>query len=152
NGKVNFANLLSKKLETETANGPIQVTDSRILDLEAETLNGHIHTDGAFQMVDLQSFSGNIHCTIKEKGADSIEAKTATGGINLYVPSDVTAKGELRSNLGSFKIELEGLEVIEEKSEMVQKSLRFAAKDETNPRLRIYADSKTGAISLQKSL
>jgi DUF4097 and DUF4098 domain-containing protein YvlB len=151
NGKVSFENLVSKKLETETANGHIQITDSRIYDLEAETLNGAINTDGAFHRVDLQSFSGSIQCTVTEQACESIEAKTATGGINLYVPENVAARGELKSNLGAFKLEIDNIEVIEEKSEMVQKSLRFASRDENNPPLRIYADSKTGAISLRKA-
>ncbi|MBM4760834.1 DUF4097 domain-containing protein [Bacillus sp. B15-48] len=150
NGKVSFENLDCNKLETETANGHIELMNSRVDDLEAETLNGAINAEGTFRRVDLQSFSGSIHCTVSDQACENIEAKTATGGIHLVIPQDASPQGELRSNLGQFKLEIDGLEVVEEKSEMVQKFLRFAAKDESRSPLRIYADSKTGAISLKK--
>lgn len=152
NGKVTFENLVCKKLETETANGQISVLDSHIYELEAETLNGAIKADGSFHHADLQSFSGSVSCIVRNQACENIEATTATGAVEISVPVGTPARGELKSNLGNFKLELEDIEIMEEKSEMVQKSLRFQTKDEGLTPLRIYAESKTGSISLRKTL
>ncbi|WP_053360564.1 DUF4097 domain-containing protein [Bacillus sp. FJAT-27251] len=151
NGKVSFANLICKKLETETANGPITVAASHIYELEAETINGALRVDGSLRHAELQSFNGSITCKATNEDCELLEAKTATGGIDLYVPEGIAASGELKSNLGSFKLGLDGLDIIEEKSEMVQKSLRFKPKGESYSPLRVYADSKTGAIALRSA-
>ncbi|MBT2758535.1 DUF4097 domain-containing protein [Mesobacillus foraminis] len=151
-GKITLDSLECRKAETETANGQIQISRSHIDELEAETINGAINADGAFRYADLQSFSGHISCTISNQDCESIEAKGATGSIELYVPGELPVKGELRSNLGGFKLELEDVEVMEEKSEMVQKSLRFTSRTESQKLARIYADSKTGSVALKKTL
>lgn len=151
-GKIVFENLDCKKAETETANGQIQISRSTIYELEAETISGAIHAEGAFHHADLQSFSGPISCTVNNQDCESIEAKAAAGSIELYVPGEVPVKGELRSNLGHFKLELDNVEIMEEKSEMVQKSLRFKSRVESQNPTRIYADSKTNAVSLKRTL
>ncbi|WP_404329879.1 DUF4097 family beta strand repeat-containing protein [Mesobacillus maritimus] len=152
NGKIKFENLVCKKLETETANGAIQVSESHIYELEAETINGSIRADGSFQRADLQSFSGSISCTLRNQACEHLEASSGTGAVDLFVPVGTPVKGELKSNLGNFKVELDGVEIMEDKSEMVQKSMRFATREESSNPLRIYAESKTGSISLRKTL
>lgn len=149
NGKVSFVNLICKKLETETANGSITVAESHVYELEAETISGALKVDGSLHHAELQSFHGNITCTVTNEDCELVEAKTATGNIDVYVPAGIAASGELKSNLGGFKLELDGVDVIEEKSEMVQKSLRFKPNGESYSPLRVYADSKTGAIALR---
>lgn len=152
NGKINFENLVAKKVETETANGAIQVIESHIYELEAETINGSIRTEGSFQRADLQSFSGSISCTLKNQACENIEVSSGTGAVELNVPVGTPVRGEFKSNLGNFKLELEGVDIIEDKSEMVQKYLRFATREESSNPVRIFAESKTGSISLRKSL
>ncbi len=152
NGKISFENLITKKLETETANGTIQVVESHIYEIEAETINGSIQTDGTFQRVDLQSFSGSISCNLKNPTCENIEVSSGTGAVDISVPIGTPVRGEFKSNLGNFKLELEGIDIIEDKSEMVQKYLRFATREESINPVRIFAESKTGSISLKKSL
>ncbi|WP_369385660.1 hypothetical protein [Mesobacillus boroniphilus] len=56
---------------------------------------------------------------------ESVEVKATTGSIEVFLPEKTPASGELKSNLGGFTIELDGIQVVEEKSDMVQKNLRF---------------------------
>lgn len=150
NGKVLLGNLECGKLETETANGQINVSRSAIKDLEAETINGAIKVDGFFDQVDLQSFNGNVTCTVKNQDCESVEVKATTGSIDVFLPEKTPASGELKSNLGGFTIEIDGIQVVEEKSDMVQKNLRFKPADSGQKAVRLYADTKTGSIAVKK--
>ena len=150
NGQVELSGIVSKKAEAETANGQIQIHDSHIYELEAETINGVLKVEGSFNKAELQTFSGGIQCKVKNQDCELIQAKSATGAIDIMVPADMAASGELKSNLGHFKLGLENISVIEEKSEMVQKSMTFRPRGESVNPCRVYADSKTGAISLKQ--
>ena len=55
--------------------------------LEAETLNGAITLDGEYRKVDLQSFNGDIFCAFTGGVCEFIDAKAATGGIELQIPN-----------------------------------------------------------------
>jgi DUF4097 and DUF4098 domain-containing protein YvlB len=150
NGKVFLGNLECGKLETETANGQISISGSAIKDLEAETINGAIKVDGSFDNIDLQSFNGNVTCKVNNNDCESVEVKATTGSIEVLLPEKTPASGELKSNLGSFTIELDGIQVIEEKSDMVQKNLRFKPADGGQKAVRLHADTKTGSITVKK--
>lgn len=152
NGKVLLENLECGKLETETVSGQISIQRSAIRELEAETINGAIKADGFFNHVDLQSFNGNVTCTVKNQDCESVEVKATTGSIEVTLPEKTPASGELKSNLGGFTIELDGIQVVEEKSDMVQKHLRFKPADGGQKAVRLYADTKTGSIAVKKIL
>ncbi|GLB59823.1 DUF4097 family beta strand repeat-containing protein [Cytobacillus sp. NCCP-133] len=151
NGKITVHDLNSKYVEAETANGQITIKRSRVERLEAETLNGAILAEGDFKKAELQSFNGNVTCRAENEPCEFIEAKAATGSINLFVPDFAAVSGELRTNLGSFHVDIEGIEVIEEKSEVIQKMMRFKSVKEADSGLKLAADSKTGAITLKRS-
>lgn len=151
NGKVLLEGLECGKLEAETANGQIGIHRSAVRDLEAETINGAIKADGYFKQVDLQSFNGNLTCTVNNQDCENAELKATTGSIELFLPEKTPASGELKSNLGGFSIELDGIQVIEEKSDMVQKTLRFKPADGSQHAVRLYADTKTGSITVKKT-
>ncbi|CAM3904269.1 DUF4097 family beta strand repeat-containing protein [Mesobacillus zeae] len=151
NGKIILEGLDCRKLEAETANGHLKIRRSMINDLEAETINGAITAEGSFRHADLQSFNGQIGCMVENEDCESVEVKSATGGIDISIPSAIAPTGTLKSNLGNFRLEIEGVHVIEEKSEMVQKSLSFRPDAESLEPLRIYAETKTGAIVLKKN-
>lgn len=151
NGKVVLEGLECGKLEAETANGHIGIHRSAVRDLEAETINGAIKADGYFNQVDLQSFNGNLTCTVLNPECESVELKATTGSIDVFLPEKTPASGELKSNLGGFSIELDGIQVVEEKSDMVQKTLRFKPADGSLRAVRLYADTKTGSIAVKKT-
>jgi DUF4097 and DUF4098 domain-containing protein YvlB len=151
NGKINMDDIKSKMVEAETANGAIQVHNSEITAIEAETINGAIHVEGDFQKVELQSFNGNVECKTIGTRCEIIDVKTTTGGIAVYIPEMAAVDGELKSNLGHFKVDLEGIQIIEEKSELIQKALHFKSVRDSVNKVHLLADSKTGTINIGKA-
>jgi DUF4097 and DUF4098 domain-containing protein YvlB len=151
NGKINLDRLNGKKAEIETANGKIKILSSLFDEMEAETINGAIQLEGDFKKVETQSFNGNISYKINGNRTEFIQAKATTGGIDLFVPEGMPVSGELKTNLGGFNVQLVGVQVLEEKSEMIQKSLRFQSVNHPDKMLKIYADTKTGSIAINKS-
>ncbi|WP_347564279.1 DUF4097 domain-containing protein [Bacillus sp. MM2020_4] len=151
NGKIELQRVNGKKAEVETANGRIKIAGSQFDEVETETINGAIQLDGDFRKVETQSFNGNISVNLHGNRSELIQAKATTGGIDLYVPEGVQVNGELKTNLGGFNVNLTGVQVLEEKSEMIQKSLRFQSINHPDKMMRIYADTKTGTITIHKS-
>ncbi len=152
NGKIAAFGLSGFKMEAETANGKIQLQNSSFKELEVETLNGAIVVDGDFNRAELQSFNGNINCNLAGIQGEKLEVKTVTGSIDIYLPDGLGVNGDLKSNLGNFKVELDGIQVIEEKNEMVQKSLHFKPTATEFPPLKVEAETITGSISVRKSI
>ncbi|MEH7107918.1 MULTISPECIES: DUF4097 family beta strand repeat-containing protein [Bacillaceae] len=152
NGKIELGQIIGKRAEVETANGKIKVRHSQFDELEAESITGSIKLDGDMAKVDAQSFNGNIHLNLSGNRAEWIHTKTTTGGIDLYIPEELPVEGELKTNLGGFNLNLVGVQILEEKSEMVQKSLRFQSVNHPDKMLKIFADTKTGSVTLKKSL
>ncbi|MCL6570272.1 MAG: DUF4097 family beta strand repeat-containing protein, partial [Bacillus sp. (in: Bacteria)] len=151
NGEINLDRVTGNKAEIETANGKIKVTASVLDTLEAETINGAIKVDGDYKKLEAQSFNGNITVNLIGNRGELIQAKATTGGIDLFIPEGAPVNGELKTNLGGFNVKLVGIQVLEEKSEMIQKSLRFQSVNHPDKMLRIYADTKTGSIAIHKS-
>ncbi|WP_449537603.1 DUF4097 family beta strand repeat-containing protein [Ferdinandcohnia sp. Marseille-Q9671] len=149
NGAITVTNLETTTVELETSNGPIKANQISSKDFEAETINGAITTTGQFEKVDLQSFSGNITCDIEGESCHTAYVKATAGSLNIYIADGYQVDGELKSNLGSFKSELPMMSVIEEKNEVVQKSLRFKANQEKEPKLHLFAETKTGYITIK---
>ena len=151
NGKIELVSLNGKKAEIETANGHITLNTSTIDDLEVETINGAIKLDGDFRKVETQTLNGNTTYNLTGTRCELIAAKATTGGIDLFIPDGVAASGELKTNLGGFNIKLDGIQVLEEKSEMIQKMLRFQSVNHPDRMLKLFVDTKTGTITLHKS-
>ncbi|AIE61320.1 DUF4097 family beta strand repeat-containing protein [Bacillus methanolicus] len=149
NGKINLDSIISGKTEVETANGHIHLSNCTADDLELESINGAIELDGDVARADVQTFNGNVHCTLKNR-AESIVAKATTGSIEIFLPESVSAEGDLKTNLGGFSVELEGIQIVEEKSEMIQKMLRFKPLHDEKKVVKVFADSKTGSIHIKK--
>lgn len=150
NGKINIFGMTSKYVDAETANGQIEVRDAKIEDLEAETINGAIKLDGSFKKVELQSFNGNIECSLTDTSCERIEAKATTGAIKLYIPEETAISGEVKTNVGNFNMDYKGVQVMEEKSEVIQKLVRFQPTIPTEKAARIFADTKTGSITIKR--
>ena len=151
NGKIELARLNGKKAEIETANGHITLQTSTIDALEVETINGAIKLDGDFRKIETQTLNGNTTFNLTGNRCELIAAKATTGGVDLFIPDGVAASGELKTNLGGFNIKLDGIQVLEEKSEMIQKMLRFQSVNHPDRTLKIFVDTKTGTITLHKS-
>jgi DUF4097 and DUF4098 domain-containing protein YvlB len=151
NGKITATGLFGNKLEAETVNGKIKVDKSQLQLIEAETINGAVVLDGDFANVEMQSFNGNVSCQLTGSTGENIEAKTVTGSIDLSIPDGYSVVGKLKSNIGGFNVELEGIQIIEDKSDMVQKSLSFKPTLTANQLLKVKAEAKTGSIAVKKA-
>ncbi len=151
NGKVIMDGMSSREVETETGYGLIQCIGCEIKSIDAETLHGAIRLNGDFTKAELQTFNGNIQCKTINPDCERIEAKTTTGSIDLSVPEEAAVNGILKSNLGNFNVELEGIQIIDEKSELIQKTLNFKTVKESMHQLQLYADTKTGSIAIHKA-
>ncbi|OCA88195.1 hypothetical protein A8F94_10325 [Bacillus sp. FJAT-27225] len=150
NGKISFKGVSGEKLEAETANGHIKLKRCAVERVDAETINGGIKLAGPFAKADLRTFNGGIECEV-QGDCDFLSAKAVTGGIEIYVPAELPVDGELRSNLGGFQVDLDRIQLLEEKSEMIQKLLRFKTIQEQERVSRIVAETKTGGISVRKA-
>jgi DUF4097 and DUF4098 domain-containing protein YvlB len=151
NGKIDLSEITGKKLEAETAIGRIKIRHSLVDVLEAETINGAIKVDGDFQIVEAQSFNGNITANQNGTRGQSITARATTGSIDIYVPEGNFVNGEVKSNLGGFNILLDGIHITEEKNEVIQKLLRFQSVSKSASALTMIAETKTGSINIQKT-
>ncbi|QPA30655.1 DUF4097 family beta strand repeat-containing protein [Thermaerobacillus caldiproteolyticus] len=148
NGSIALHRLIVEEAELETANGSISLLQSTVQDIEAENVHGLIEINGTYKNVHLRTFSGTMIC--KNEGKEgTIYTKTVTGNTKLFVPADARLEGEIKTNLGSLSYDHTNLVIVEEKHEAAQKGLQFVSKQTEQPLLRVYADSKTGSISLQ---
>ncbi len=151
NGKVDLTGISGKKLDIDTVNGQIKVIDLNTEGIEAETVNGAIDVTGFSRKAELKSFNGNIHCTLEHPGTEIIEAKAVTGNIYVNVPDTATIDGEVRSNLGSYKLDLEGINILHEKKEVIQKQMKFKRTGSDDQTLYLEADTKTGSVFIRKA-
>ncbi|RSK28576.1 DUF4097 domain-containing protein [Bacillus sp. HMF5848] len=150
NGAITLLDSEADRLSLETGNGQVKVKDSKVRDCEVETVNGAISVTGNYEKVDLQTFNGHITFEPADESCKNVVLKTTTGSIDYRVAADVAIQGELRSSLGSFTCNIPGLDVVEEKNDVMQKSMRFRVnKDVENP-MYFYAETKTGSITLKK--
>ncbi|MHA7138027.1 DUF4097 family beta strand repeat-containing protein [Rossellomorea arthrocnemi] len=150
NGKIHIDHLTAKKAEVETSNGAISILNAKAHHVEAESINGKVHVEGDISYSDVQSLNGNVVCALTGEKADTLHAKTVTGNIDLLVPENINISGEAKSNFGSFKLELQGIDVLEEKNEVVQKSIRFSRKTDSDDKLHLFAETKAGSVLIKK--
>ncbi|MBS4219400.1 DUF4097 domain-containing protein [Bacillus sp. FJAT-49711] len=148
NGKVELSNVDGEKFDIDTVNGQIKLTNSNASQLDAETVNGAIEALGLFENVELQSFNGNITCTLTENKTNKFEAKAVTGNIKLIVPGNSSIDGDVRSNLGNYKLDLDGIDVMHEKKEIIQKQVKFKRTSTDDHVIHVLADTKTGSVHI----
>lgn len=148
NGALALSGVNGESCELETGNGAITIQTSDLNKVEAETLNGAIQARGHFNKVDLQTFSGQIICQNEKPDSESLYAKSVTGKIALSLATGTAVSGELKSNLGNFNVSLAGINIVEEKNDVILKVLKFKTVHDQPSLTNIVAESKTGAISV----
>lgn len=152
NGTISFRDFNAREAEFETANGAVKLTSFDAGELEVDTMNGAIQVDGAFRTADIQTMNGSISCKQAGQYGETLRAKAQAGSINLQIPQGTSCDGELKSNLGSFNLDLKGIQVIEEKNDIVQKMLRFQSTHEQEHAMHVFAESKAGSIKVKHTL
>lgn len=147
NGKIELSELKFKDAAFETANGSIRATGIVGEELTAETLNGRVYVDGSLQEVDAQSLSGHVIVTTSNSEAKKVSAKTMSGSVELYIPSTVSLKGEIASNMGKLDLQLGDVKRTSEQEQLLQRTIQFEKEEATsNVPLNIYGESKTGSV------
>lgn len=149
NGKIDLVDVSCKEIDAETVNGTIYINDLQVDKVKAETLNGRIYIDGDVEQVEAQSLNGNVAVTTRNEEAQKIEAKTMSGGVELYIPSNRSLQGELSSMIGKLDVRLNDIEQLKEHEQFLQRSMRFEKRVEGDSTpLQVKAESKTGTIML----
>lgn len=147
NGKVAITGLVFKDAEFETANGTIDLNKVTGEKLEAETLNGRVYIDGHLVDVEAQSLSGHVVVTTTNENAKSIEAKTMSGSVEIYIPQGVPLTGEIASNMGKLDLQLKDVDRTAESEQLLQRSVRFNKDTESGQTpLHIFGEAKTGSV------
>ena len=150
NGNINVKEFDSTSIELETANGNINALDVKVKDMEAESLNGKLNLVGDFEEVEAQSFNGDVTVKLAGNRAKELYLNCVTGAINIDMLENYSLKGKCKTNLGNLVINLDNLEIIEEKRDIVQKYIRFNTIVAGAPELKVVADTKTGTVSINK--
>lgn len=148
NGMISLKGFEGKNAELETANGQIKWTGFSYDHVELETVNGMIDINGEAEKLDLQSFNGNLLVSIPTPVCQTLYAKTTTGNIELKVPNTMDIIGEFKSHLGSFSYDEEAVVVTSQRNDVLQKEMRFNVKGEEEKKLTLFAEAKTGSITL----
>jgi len=147
NGKIVLSNLTSLNADLETANGNIELANINIDKLECDTINGAVMSNGLFREGEFETFNGLISVENCGENVKLIKAKSASGAIKITVPQNLRVAGEAKSYLGGLDVNLNGIQIVEEKNEVVQKLMKFVNEQDANT--SIYAESKTAGVSIQ---
>lgn len=146
NGKVFLQKIKANEVDIETANGNIGIEEINTNTLHCETINGAVKSNGTFEKADLETFNGGIFVDKFNEEAKVLKIRSTSGSIHVTVPEHVAAKGEVKANLGGLQVDVQGMKIIDEKKEVIQKHIKF--ENEQIEGLHIYGESKTGSISV----
>ncbi|KXH79286.1 DUF4097 domain-containing protein [Sporosarcina sp. HYO08] len=147
NGKIDVSGLTFEDAEIETANGGIDLHHLTGNTLEAETLNGRVYIDGAVKEVEAQSLNGHVVVTTTDTAPKKVDAKTVSGSVEIYIPSDISLTGEISSNMGRLELQLNDVDRTAEQEQVLHRSIRFKkdAGDHQFP-LHLFGEAKTGSV------
>lgn len=147
NGKIEGFQLTCKDAEFETANGGISLFGITGRSVEAEALNGRVYIDGAVRDVEAQSLNGHVVVTTTDAEAKKIEAKTVSGSVEIYIPSELALSGEIASNMGRLDLQLDDIDRTADQEQLLQRSIRFKKDVEgATKALHIFGEAKTGSV------
>ncbi len=153
NGKVDLDGLTFQRGDIETGNGTVQVQRVTGDSLEVETMNGRIYVDGKLKEIEGSSISGQVILTTKDKDARKIEGTAVAGTVEIYVPKNVSIKGEVTTQLGKIDVQLADVTKWNESEQLLYRKVGFTkvTDSEADP-LRVYGDAKTGAVLVRYTI
>ncbi|WP_339254174.1 DUF4097 family beta strand repeat-containing protein [Sporosarcina sp. FSL W8-0480] len=148
NGKVDLERIDFKEAELEAGNGSIRLNESTGELLEAETINGRVYLSGHLKDVEAKSLNGHVVVTTTDTAAQRIDAKTVSGTVEVYIPSDVPLQGEISTNMGRLDLQLNDVNKSSEQEQFLQRSISFSKKDENDDTTPLYiqGEAKTGSV------
>lgn len=149
NGRISFKQLDSKKVLLETTNGKI-VVDQIVADhYEAKTVNGSVQMNGSGGEVVIETLNGSIKYNLQDAEKAKGTFKTTTGSIRVNVPENMKTEGECKTVVGGITCDLPKLKILDERKEVVSKSLSFVSNEEVEPVFVLQGETRTGSIHLE---
>ncbi|QTD42825.1 DUF4097 family beta strand repeat-containing protein [Sporosarcina sp. Te-1] len=147
NGKIEGAHLKFHEAELETGNGKIQLKEIQGEELSAETMNGRVYISGSVKDVEAKSLNGHVVVTTTDSEARKVEARTVSGSVEIYVPSDIPLSGEISTNMGRLDLQLDDVNRTRVEEQFLQRSIGFHkhTEEERTP-LFINGEAKTGSV------
>ncbi|MEG0260327.1 MAG: DUF4097 family beta strand repeat-containing protein [Lysinibacillus sp.] len=149
NGAIKGSTLAFNKAALDSSNGSIELMLAKGKELEAETLNGRVYIDGAFEEVDASSVNGHVVVTTTSTKSSKIKAHTVAGAVELYVPSTMSLSGKISTNFGKVDVGIQDASKTESQDQFLSKVVRFDKDVEGANRLFIEGESKTGAVLIR---
>lgn len=147
NGKVDVERIEFKQAELEAGNGSIRLNDSTGETLEAETINGRVYVSGKLKDVEAKSLNGHVVLTTTDATAQKIDAKTVSGSVEIYIPSDAPLRGEISTNMGRLDLQLNDVSKTTEQEQFLHRTIIFNKEvdGELTP-LHVHGEAKTGSV------
>ena len=147
NGKVDIERIDFKEAELEAGNGSIRLNDSTGETLEAETINGRVYVSGSLKDVEAKSLNGHVVVTTTDTSAQKIDAKTVSGSVEIYIPSDGPLRGEISTNMGRLDLQLNDVSKTTEQEQFLHRTIIFNkdVEGDSTP-LHIHGEAKTGSV------
>ncbi|WP_432360600.1 DUF4097 family beta strand repeat-containing protein [Sporosarcina sp. UB5] len=147
NGKVNVERIHFNEAELEAGNGSIRLNESTGETLEAETINGRVYVSGQLKDVEAKSLNGHVVITTTDPDARKIDAKTVSGSVEIYIPSDVPLRGEISTNMGRLDLQLKDVNRTSEQEQFLHRTLLFNKDIEGDSKpLYVHGEAKTGSV------
>ncbi|WP_262177323.1 DUF4097 family beta strand repeat-containing protein [Saccharococcus sp. Marseille-Q5394] len=147
NGKVDVERIDFKEAELEAGNGSIRLNDSTGETLEAETINGRVYVSGKLKDVEAKSLNGHVVVTTTDAAAQKIDAKTVSGSVEIYIPSDAPLRGEISTNMGRLDLQLNDVSKTTEQEQFLHRTIIFNKdlEGDATP-IHIQGEAKTGSV------
>ncbi|MBB4826563.1 DUF4097 and DUF4098 domain-containing protein YvlB [Sporosarcina luteola] len=147
NGKIEASHLQFEEAELETGNGTIQLKESDGKVLTAETMNGRVYISGSITDVEAKSLNGHVVVTTTDRDAKRVEARTVSGSVEIYVPSDIALAGEISSNMGRLDLQLNDVHRTRVEEQFLHRSIGFhKGTEEDRTALHINGEAKSGSV------
>lgn len=147
NGKVDVERIEFKEAELEAGNGSIRLNESTGETLEAETINGRVYVSGKLKDVEAKSLNGHVVVTTTDAAAQKIDAKTVSGSVEIYIPSDAPLRGEISTNMGRLDLQLKDVSKTTEQEQFLHRTIIFNKdmEGDSTP-LHVHGEAKTGSV------
>lgn len=147
NGKVDVERIDFKEAELEAGNGSIRLNDSTGETLEAETINGRVYVSGKLKDVEAKSLNGHVVVTTTDAEAQKVDAKTVSGSVEIYIPSDASLRGEISTNMGRLDLQLNDVSKTTEQEQFLHRTIIFNkdVEGDSTP-LQVHGEAKTGSV------
>ncbi|WHT49450.1 hypothetical protein QNH10_07935 [Sporosarcina thermotolerans] len=98
--------------------------------------------------MEAKSLNGNVIVTTNDTAAQRIDAKTVSGTVEVYIPSDIPLHGEISTNMGRLDLQLKDVTKSSEQEQFLQRSISFSKTGENGATpLYIHGEAKQAPSS-----